>query len=74
VSALGFFRTGEDGHASQQNAGARVSRRVGAAPPRDTRQPYAHSVPPGMKAAARSGVSLKLKENEDDLDKGFERY
>jgi methyl-accepting chemotaxis protein len=74
VSALGFFRTGEDGHASQQNAGARGSRRVGAAPPRDTRQPYAHSVPPGMKAAARSGVSLKLKEKEDDLDKGFERY
>jgi len=27
-----------------------------------------------MKTPARSGVTLRLRDKEDDLDKGFERY
>jgi methyl-accepting chemotaxis protein len=71
VSALGFFRTGDDGHASPQQA--KAQRHTTAAPQRVTR-PNGHSVPAGLKAVAKSGVSLRLKDKEDDLDKGFERY
>lgn len=70
VSALGFFRTGDDGHAPPQQAKAR---RDTASPQRATRA-NGHSVPAGLKAVAKSGVSLRLKDKEDDLDRGFERY
>jgi methyl-accepting chemotaxis protein len=69
VSSLGFFRTGDEGHASPQQAKAQRY----AAPQKVTR-PNGHSVPAGLKAVAKSGVSLRLKDREDDLDKGFERY
>jgi methyl-accepting chemotaxis protein len=71
VSALGFFRTGDDGHASPQQA--KAQRHTTSAPQKVTR-PNGHSVPAGLKAVAKSGVSLRLKDKEDDLDKGFERY
>jgi methyl-accepting chemotaxis protein len=70
VSALGFFRTGDEGHTSSQQ---RVSRQASAAPQRATK-PNGHAVPAGMKASAKSGVSLRLKDKDDDVDKGFERY
>ena len=74
VSALGFFRTGDDGHvAPRQVSGSKAARHVDTAPVRATR-PNGHAVPASLKAAARSGVSLRLKDKEDDLDKGFERY
>jgi hypothetical protein len=74
VSALGFFRTGDEGQASpQQNGGARSLRQTNGAPQR-TSKANGHSVPPGLKTVAKSGVSLRLKDKEDDLDKGFERY
>jgi len=74
IGALGFFRTGEDGRGStQQSASARPSRQVNAAPQRVSK-PNGHAVPPAAKAAAKSGVSLRLKDKEDDVDKGFERY
>jgi methyl-accepting chemotaxis protein len=71
VSALGFFRTEDDSHASQQQA--KAQRNAAAAPQRVSRS-SGHSVPAGLKAVAKSGVSLRLKDKEDDLDKGFERY
>jgi len=70
VSALGFFHTGDEGHAPPQQAKAQ---RQTVAPQRAAR-PNGHSVPAGLKAVAKSGVSLRLKDKEDDLDKGFERY
>ena len=74
VSALGFFRTSEGAHASShQTAGAKALKHASAAP-QGTARPNGNSVPAGMRAAARSGVSLKLTDKEDDLDKGFERY
>jgi len=71
VSALGFFRTEDDGHASQQHT--KAQRNATVAPQRVAR-PSGHSVPAGLKAVAKSGVSLRLRDKEDDLDKGFERY
>jgi methyl-accepting chemotaxis protein len=71
VSALGFFRTGDEGHASPQQAKAQ---RHATAAPQKAARPNGHSVPAGLKAVAKSGVSLRLKDKEDDLDKGFERY
>ena len=71
VSALGFFRTGEESHSAPQQA--KNQRHTTAAPQKVTR-PNGHSVPAGLKAVAKSGVSLRLKDKEDDLDKGFERY
>jgi methyl-accepting chemotaxis protein len=74
VSALGFFRTGDEGHnSSQQTAGAKAQRNTNATAQRVSK-PNGHSVPAGLKAVARTGVSLRLKDKEDDLDKGFERY
>jgi hypothetical protein len=74
MGALGFFRTDEDRRAStQQSATARHSRQVNAAPQRISK-PNGHAVPPSSRATAKSGVSLRLKDKEDDLDKGFERY
>ena len=73
LGALGFFRTGDDGRASSQNAGAKSSRHVNAAPQR-TGTPNSHSAIASPKASSKSGVNLRLSNKEDDLDKGFERY
>jgi hypothetical protein len=71
VSALGFFRTGDEGHSSPQQVKAQ---RHATVAPQKAARPNGHSVPAGLKAVAKSGVSLRLKDKEDDLDKGFERY
>jgi len=79
VSALGFFRTGEDGHvASVRSVAAKPARHVEAAPAK-TAKPAGHAAPPkAMAAKAGAGVNLKLKDKDkekaDDLDKEFERY
>jgi len=70
VSALGFFRTGDDAHGT---SGAKASRQAAAAPQRAVK-PNGYLVRTGMKTPARSGVTLRLRDKEDDLDKGFERY
>jgi methyl-accepting chemotaxis protein len=76
VSALGFFRTGDDGQVvPQQSAGTRTFKHSNVAPQRAS-NPNGNSrpAPTGTKATAKSGVSLRLKDKEDELDKGFERY
>ncbi len=79
VSALGFFRTGEDSHvASVRSVAAKPARHVEAAPPK-TAKPAGHAAPAkAMAARAGAGVNLKLKDKDkekaDDLDKEFERY
>ena len=68
VSALGFFRTGEDSHATTVRS-AKPARHaeVGVGRP-----PAAKT----MAAKAGAGVNLRLKDKEkgDDLDKEFERF
>ncbi len=72
VSALAFFKTGEDGHSSSvRTVAARSASRVEAAP-RKPVKPNGHAGP--SVPSAKSGVHLKLKEKGDDLDKEFERY
>ena len=79
VSALGFFRTGDDGHVAYvRSAAAKPARHVEAAPAR-TAKPAGHAAPPkAMAAKAGAGVNLKLKDKDkekaDDLDKEFERF
>jgi methyl-accepting chemotaxis protein len=76
VSALGFFRTGDEGqtHATQSFA-ARPSKQAHFASATSRAvKPNGHAVPSGLKAAAKRGVSLRMKDKGDDLDKGYERY
>jgi methyl-accepting chemotaxis protein len=72
VSALAFFKTGDDGHASTVRTAAKPVRHVEAA----TKPSTAAGHSPGMakKAAASAGVNLRMKDKADDLDKEFERY
>ena len=73
MSALGFFRTGEDGHARAAKGAAKPVHHTEAVAPAKAQKPEAHT-PAKAAAAAKSGVSLKLKEKGDNLDKEFERY
>jgi methyl-accepting chemotaxis protein len=71
VSALGFFRTGDDGHAPPvRTVSAKPVKRVEAAPGKPPK-PNGHAA---AKAGAKAGVNLSLKDKGDDLDKEFERY
>jgi methyl-accepting chemotaxis protein len=78
VSALAFFRTGDDGHTAMvRSAAAKPARPVEAV----GRAAKAHAAPSGTKAMAAkagAGVNLRLKDKDngkgDDLDKEFERF
>jgi methyl-accepting chemotaxis protein len=68
VSALSFFRTGEDELSrSHRNATSKASRPVAS---------VAGKAKPvlSVKAPAKAGVSLRLNEKQDELDAEFERY
>jgi methyl-accepting chemotaxis protein len=75
VSALAFFRTGDDGHSSTvRSAIAKPVRHEAAVKPA---KPVAHAAHPAAKALAAkagAGVNLKLKDKGDELDKEFERF
>jgi methyl-accepting chemotaxis protein len=74
VSALAFFRTGEDGHGpAVRSAGARPVSRPDATP-RKSSKPNGHASPSSPGAATKAGVHLTLKDKADELDKEFERY
>jgi methyl-accepting chemotaxis protein len=69
VSALAFFRTGDEEEAEpRRSPGARPVRQALAAPSRAAK-PNGHGIP-----KARAGVNLRLKDKADDLDGDFERY
>ena len=73
VSALAFFRTGEDGHLATVRSVAARPAKASAAHASPTR---------ALAAKAGAGVSLRLKDRDrdkdkekaDDLDKEFERF
>jgi methyl-accepting chemotaxis protein len=70
VSALSFFRTGdEQRHSTQRTAAPKPSRPQSAAVPRSG----VHA-PSTAKTGARAGVSLHLNDKPDELDAEFERY
>jgi methyl-accepting chemotaxis protein len=69
VSALSFFRTDDE-----EDAAARR-------PVQKTAKPHAPSVKPnpkpnglGLSAGVKHGVSLRMKDRQDELDGEFERY
>jgi len=73
VSALSFFHTGDEDGAPGPK-GAKASRH-GQAPPQRAARPMAHGpASSGAKPAARTGVSLRLKDKRDELDGEFERF
>jgi methyl-accepting chemotaxis protein len=76
VSALGFFRTGNDAtpaHSARPAAAKAV--RAAEALPAKPQKTEGHSSPPASsKTTAKSGVALKLKDKGDNLDKEFERF
>jgi len=69
VSALGFFRTGEEGRAPGRAATAKPKQ--GDAAPAKGVKPNGHAA---SKATSKAGVNLRLKDKGDELDKEFERY
>jgi methyl-accepting chemotaxis protein len=74
VSALAFFQTGEENVSHvRRGASARFGRQVQAAPTRVSK-PSGRGTLSAPKTAAKSGVNLRLKDKQDDLDGEFERY
>jgi len=67
MSALGFFRTGDTGHAP---AGRTAAAKPAASLSR-LQEAVAHTAP---KKAVKTGVSLKMRETGDHIDKEFERF
>ena len=69
VSALSFFHTGDEGRSSRPAAGVEKSPAAsrGCAAEVQTLQPAAASV-------AKHGMSLRMKDRQDELDGEFERY
>ncbi|MCX6625360.1 MAG: methyl-accepting chemotaxis protein, partial [Acidobacteria bacterium] len=71
MSALGFFRTGDSGHAP-------AVRSAGAKPPASLtklQEAVGHgAVSAASKKVAKSGVALRMRETGDRIDKEFERF
>jgi len=76
VSALGFFRTGNDATPahSARPAAAKPVRAAEAPPAKPPKADGRSSPAAGDKSAVKSGVALKLKDKADNLDKEFERF
>jgi methyl-accepting chemotaxis protein len=80
VSALGFFRTGDEGRSPARSAAvSRTAPQAHVAPlhavPGKSPKPNGRALPSEpLKATGTTGFNLKLKKKDDDLDKGFERY
>jgi methyl-accepting chemotaxis protein len=75
ISALGFFRTGDEGHVrTARPAAARSAHHTEAAPVRAQKANGQAQAQGASKANAKSGVALKLKDKGDNLDKEFERF
>jgi methyl-accepting chemotaxis protein len=77
VSALAFFRTGDDGHTAVRSAAAKPVKHLAAAAAGASghmAKHNAHTGAPPAKVIGKGGVNLKLKDKADDLDKEFERF
>jgi methyl-accepting chemotaxis protein len=76
VSALAFFRTGDDGRTAVRSVAAAPVKHAAAAAGASghVAKPNAHAGAPAAKAIGKGGVNLKLKDKADDLDKEFERF
>ncbi|MDR3750025.1 MAG: methyl-accepting chemotaxis protein [Terracidiphilus sp.] len=74
VSALSFFHTGdEDGAPGRRGADSKAARPAQATQAR-TVKPNSHAPAAGAKTVSKAGVSLRLNDKHDNLDREFERY
>ena len=75
VSALTFFRTGDEAKPQAIQGGPPKTLRPGVVASRIAK-PVGRSIPVAVRTTVKAtgGVSLRLKDKGDDLDKGFERY
>jgi len=73
VSALAFFRTGDSEQIITTRTAVKPMRHVDAASPKVSKS-AGPSAFPAKAMAAKAGVSLRMKEKGDDLDKEFERF
>jgi hypothetical protein len=68
VSALGFFRTGDSGHARPASIQSETSLEK-------LQEAVASGVAPVVpKKTANSGVALRMRDANDRIDKEFERF
>lgn len=74
VSALGFFRTGDRGVEAGARAIGRQSPRGTVPVPARVSKSNVSPVAAELRNSPKSGVSLRLNDKEDELDKSFERY
>jgi methyl-accepting chemotaxis protein len=76
VSALGFFRTGNEdqARATQSFAVKPLKLTTSGSGFSKATKPNGYAAPSGVKVATKVGVNLKLKDKGDDLDKGYQRY
>jgi len=73
ISALGFFRTGDEGRSISQRPAAKPTKQPQVMPGRQAKS-NGRVVPSELKATGTGGFNLKLQQKNDDLDSGFERY
>jgi methyl-accepting chemotaxis protein len=74
VSALSFFRTGDDGRLARVRSAAKPAEHVYAEEAK-AQKPNSQAASLGARPAAKAGgVSLRLKDKHDELDGEFERY
>jgi methyl-accepting chemotaxis protein len=72
VSALSFFRTGDENGHGRQGAGAKSAKQTAA--PARAAKPSGHAPAAAQKGASKSGVNLRLNDKHDEMDAEFERY
>jgi methyl-accepting chemotaxis protein len=73
VGALAFFKTGEEGSSSaRRNAAAAPAKKLQSAPGKAQRAASQGQILASR--GAKSGLSLKLSDKQDNLDGEFERY
>jgi methyl-accepting chemotaxis protein len=73
VSALSFFNTGDEEGAHGRRGAAAKPHKQAAAGAKSVK-PAGHGPAPAGKAAAKSGVNLRLNDKHDEMDAEFERY
>jgi len=74
VSALSFFNTGdEEGMHARKAVGVKPGHPALAAPAKAAKA-NGHSALAASKTAVKAGVTLRLHDKHDELDKEFERY
>ena len=74
VSALAFFRTGDEDGGRQHRPASGKPSRPAPAPASRTVKPNGHSASAAPRSQTRGGVSLRLNDKHTDLDGEFERY